>query len=66
MTTLGHEYPKQQARVRELLGHYQSLGVAGAFGAVMLEDVLQRADQAVVAADLPAMILCYGEMKGCE
>ena len=66
MTTLGQEYPKQQARVRELLGQYQSLGMNGAFAASCLEDVLQRADRAAVAGDLPEMIRCFDEMKGCE
>ena len=33
MTTLGEELPKEQARVREILGHYKEIGPAGMFGA---------------------------------
>lgn len=63
MASLGEEYPKQQARVREILGHYKEIGPAGAFGAAWIEALLKRADVAAVEQNLPAMIVCYQEMQ---
>ena len=66
MTSIGEDFPKEQARVRELLGVYKSLGPVGGFGAMMIEQVLQRADQAAVSGDVIAMLRSYEELKGCE
>ncbi|KKK70825.1 hypothetical protein LCGC14_2920080, partial [marine sediment metagenome] len=55
--TLGDELPKQQARVRELLIGYKEIGPAGQFGAMMIEQVLQKADKAVISGDVVAMIV---------
>lgn len=66
MSSLGEDFPNEQARVRELLGLYKSLGPNGAFGALMIEQVLQRADQAAISGDVIAMIQSYQEMKECE
>ena len=63
MSTLGEEYPKQQARVRTILGYYKDVGPAGFFGAAMIEDLLRRADRAAIEQDLPAMIRLFQEMK---
>jgi hypothetical protein len=66
MNTLGDRFPAEQARVRELLGEYKALGSVGAFGALMIEQVLRRADSAAVSGDVVAMLRSYEEMKGCE
>lgn len=66
MSSLGEEYPKQQARCRELLKQYQEIGTAGVFGAAMIEGVLREADEAAVQQDLPRMIIMFERMKGCE
>ena len=66
MTSLGEELPKEQARVRELLVAYQSIGVPGRFGAIMIEQALQRADRAVMSGDVVSMIQSYNELKECE
>lgn len=66
MSTLGDEYPKEQARVRELLGEYRKIGPAGMFGAAMIEGVLREADEAAVSGDLPRMIVAYDRMRECE
>jgi hypothetical protein len=63
MATLGEEYPKQQARVRTILGHYKEIGPVGSFGAAWIENLLQRADKAAIEQDLPAMIACFKEMQ---
>lgn len=66
MSSVGEEFPKEQARVRELLGVYKTIGPAGAFGALMLEATLQRADQAAITGDIVQIIRSYEELKGCE
>jgi hypothetical protein len=67
MSTLGDEFPLQQKRCRELLGEYKALpnGV-GTFGALMIEQVLQRADAAAVSGDVVAMLRSFQEMKDCQ
>ena len=64
--TLGEAFPIEQARVREILGYYKEIGPAGAFGALMIEQVLQRADKAVVEQDIVAMTRVYKEMLEIE
>lgn len=66
MTTLGDEFPKEQARVREVLGYYKEIGPAGMFGAAMIEDVLRRADVAAMSGDVIGMIRVFQEMKAIE
>ncbi len=66
MTSLGDEYPKEQARLRGLLEQYREIGPAGAFGHMMISQVLARADQAAVSGDVVAMIASFKEMKECK
>lgn len=63
--SLAELFPAEQARVRELLGEYKRIGPAGMFGALMLEQAMQRADQAAVSGDVVAMLRSYEELKGC-
>lgn len=65
MASLAEEFPKMQAQVRELLGAYRDIGPVGAFGALMIEQVLQRADAAAMSGDVVAMLRSYQEMKEC-
>ena len=66
MSSLGEEFPKEQARCREVLSSYKEIGPAGSFGAAMIEQTLQRADKAAAEGDLVAMIKSFEEMKGIE
>lgn len=66
MTTVGEDFPKQQARARELLVEYRKIGKAGAFGAAMIEAALQRADKAAISGDVVAVIASYQELKALE
>lgn len=65
MSSVGEEFPKEQARVRELLGEYKAIGPSGAFGAIMIEQVLQRAEKAAISGDIIAILRSYEELKGC-
>jgi hypothetical protein len=63
MDTLGDALPKEQARVREVLGHYKEIGQAGMFGATMIEQSLQKADKAIMSGDITAMMVAYKELQ---
>lgn len=65
--SLGTAFPKEQARIRELITIYRELpNNAGAFGAMMLEDTLRRADEAAIGGDVLAMLRSFAEMQECE
>ena len=66
MTTLGEDLPKEQARVREILGHYKEIGPAGMFGVFLIEQALQKADRAIIDGGLTEMIAAYKELKAIE
>ena len=66
MNTVGDDMPKQQQRCRELLKVYHDLGPAGGFGAMMIEQALRRADQAVISGDIVEIVRSYQELKELE
>jgi len=66
METLGDAFPKELARVREVLAAYKEIGPSGVFGATMIEATLRRADRAMMESDLSAMIAIYKELKEIE
>ena len=66
MTTVGEDFPRQQARARELLAEYKKIGPAGAFGAAMIEQALQRADAAAISGDVVAVFQSYQELEALE
>ena len=66
MSSVGDQFPKEQARVRELLGSYREIGPVGTFGAVMIEQVLKRADAAAISGDVIEILRSYEELKGCK
>lgn len=65
-TSVGEAFPKEQARVRELIGEYRRIGPAGTFGAMMLEQTLRNADAAMASGDVIAILRSYEEMKQCQ
>lgn len=69
-TSLGADYPNQQARIRQLIAAYEEFldtpGVNVTFALAMLRDVQRRADEAAVSGDVQAMIGLYREMEACE
>lgn len=68
MTTLGEALPKEQARVRELILQYRDpiLNGAGSLAAMMMEQSLQKADQAIMNGDVVAMIEAYKDLQGWD
>jgi hypothetical protein len=65
-TSLADALPKEQARVREILGHYKALGPVGMFGAAFIEADLREADAAVMSGDIVRMLRAYEKLKGIE
>ena len=63
MTTVGDDFPVQQARARELLQVYIEIGPAGRFGRMMIEDALRRADAAAMSGDIVQILTSYKELK---
>ncbi len=63
---LAEAYPEEQERCRMLLTLYHDIGPAGAFGAAMIEGVLQEADRAAAEQDVVAMVRAYQRMKECK
>ena len=66
MKSVGSEMPVQQQRCRELLKVYRDLGPAGGFGAMMIEQALQRADRAIIGGDIVEILRSYEELKELE
>lgn len=64
--TLADAFQAEQSRCRELLEAYIEIGPAGWFGRVILKDLLNRADAAVMNGDVVLMLQIYGEMKECR
>ena len=48
------------------MGHYKEIGPAGALGALMIENSLRAADQAIIGGDLAAMIRAYEDLKSIQ
>ena len=61
--SLGEAYPKEQARLRVILGHYKEIGPAGRIGAMLIESSLQAADEAAISGDVAAMIAAFEDMQ---
>lgn len=66
MDSLGDALPREQARVREVLGHYREIGPVGAIGAMLIEQSLAAADRAVMIGDVVAMIAAYKDLQGIK
>lgn len=61
--SLAQAMPIEQARVREILGHYKEIGSAGMFGAAFIEQDLREADAAVMSGDVVRMIAAFQKLK---
>lgn len=68
--TLADEYPREQARLREVIAEYEEAAkmpnVNCTFALTMLRDLQRRAESAAAAHDTVAMLRCYAEMMECK
>lgn len=65
-TSVGEDFPNQQARVREIKRHAMEIGPAGGFLVAMCEMALRRADEAAISGDLVRIIASYKELTEFE
>jgi len=56
---------QEQKRVRELLTMYEEIP-QGAFGAIMLKQVIAESEKAIASGDIVLMVQCLAELKECE
>lgn len=61
--SVGDDMPKQQARARDVLGHYRAIGPPGAFGAAMIERDLREAEEAMASGDIVRIVRAYAALK---
>jgi len=66
METLVDALQKETVRVREVLEHYQPIGIASMLGAAFIEQDLRAADAAVMNGDVAAMLESYETLKQIE
>ena len=67
MSSLGEQYPKEQARCRRLHGIYTGLPHnAGAFAALMIGNALNEAENAAMSGDVTRMLRAFKAMQACE
>lgn len=57
---------QERDRVRDLHKEYLVIGAPGLFGAVMLNQLIQRADACLSSGDTVAMLRIYEELKECN
>lgn len=65
-TSVGEDFPKQQARVREVLGQFKEIGPAGAIGASLIEHSLRQADEALASGDILKILVAYDALRKIE
>lgn len=63
MSSVGEDFPKEQARVRALAQIGRDLGPAGAFYVMVCEQALARAEKAAMSGDVLEILAAYQEMK---
>ena len=63
MKNLGDALPDAIARVTKILGYYQEIGPAGAFGVMMIKASLDRATRALASGDIAAMLVAMNDLK---
>ena len=66
MASVGEDFPKEQARCREVLQQYKELGPAGVLGGMMIEATLREADEAMASGDIVRILQAYKAMQGIE
>ena len=66
MASVGEDFPKEQARCREVLQQYKELGPAGVLGGMMIEATLREADEAMASGDIVRILQAYTAMQGVE
>lgn len=64
-TSVGEDFPREQARCRQLLKEYREIPT-GAFGAAVIEQTLREADEAMASGDVVRILRAYQAMTECN
>lgn len=64
MSALAEELPREQERVRRLIGIYRSIGPAGLFAIHLMQTSLKQAEIASANGDVVAMIRALEDLRG--
>lgn len=62
-TTVGDDFPKQQARVRQCLQRGREIGPEGFFYVMVCEEALREADEAAISGDIVRILAAYQKLK---
>lgn len=62
ITTVGDDFPKQQARVRVIQQHARECSPGGAFLVMMCEQALREAEEAAISGDPVAVLRAYANL----
>jgi len=66
VSSVGEDFPKQQARVRDVLEQFKKIGPAGAIGAALIEHSLRQADDALASGDVLKILVAYDGLRKIE
>ena len=64
--SIGSALPGELARCEGLIERYEAIGPAGAFGKMMIQQVINEARAAQSSSDVAAMVRSFAAMQGCE
>lgn len=66
--SVGEDFPREQARVRELVKRYRLpiMGGAGELAARLMELILKEADEAMASGDVLRIVVAYQKLRGCK
>lgn len=66
MSSVGEEILVELKRNRELLEMYKEIGPAGTFGATLISQDIDNAEQALAEGDVIKILQSYEKLKGNE
>ena len=66
MSSVGEDFPCQQARVRTIQQHAREIGRPGAFVVAMCEQALREAEEALASGDVVRILRAYSALKTFE
>jgi hypothetical protein len=63
VTSVGEDFPVQQARVRVIQQHAREIGPAGSFLVAICEQALREAEAAAISGDVVRIVRAYNDLK---
>jgi hypothetical protein len=63
VTTVGDDFPRQQARVRRIQQCARDIGPEGQFLVMLTDQSLREAEAAAISGDLPRILRAYEDLR---